>query len=161
MSTNSDGYVIDTCSLIKLREDYPEDVFPSVWSFVSDLVDSRVLESIELVYDELNNQDDEVKAWADEHKEMFLPLNTEIQEEAVAILEEFPVKFVDLKKRKSGADPFIVAAAGVLDVVVVTEEKKTGNRSGEGKVKIPDVCAHYDIECIPLVELLRREGLSL
>lgn len=152
-------YIIDTCSLTKLRRDYPIEVFPSVWDFVSDLVDSQIVESIELVYDELAVQaTDAVTEWADEHKTMFLPLTEEIQQRAVEILRDFPNSFIDLKKRKSGADPFIVAAAQVYDYSIITEEKKSG---GPQKVKIPDVCDFYELECINLIQLLQREGLSL
>jgi hypothetical protein len=89
---------------------------------------------------------------------MFLPLDAPIQTKAKEILARFPTGFLDLRKRKSGADPFIVAAAIVKNAAVVTEEKRSG---GPDKVKIPDVCASFRVECFPLLELLRREGLRL
>ena len=150
-------YIIDTCSLTKLRRDYPQAVFPSVWNFMSDLVADRTVESIEIVFDELSVQaGDDVTAWAKERKQMFLPLDEAIQTKARDILSQFS-NLIDLKKRKSGADPFVVAAAMVYECTVVTEEKKSG---GPNKVKIPDVCEFYNIECITLIELLEQEGLN-
>ena len=65
---------------------------------------------------------------------------------------------LDLKKSKSGADPFLIAVAMLHKCSIVTEEKPSG---GPHKSKIPDVCKAYSIECIPLLEMLRRECLRL
>jgi len=141
-----------------MRRIYPGDVFPSVWDKLDALAADGTIASIDLVMDELEKQDDEVTDWANAHPDMFLPLDEPLQRKARQILQQFPDNFVDLKKRRSGADPFVVAAAIVRGCSVVTEEKKSG---GPARVKIPDVCQSFGIECIPLLELLRREGLQL
>ncbi len=157
MSTNSPKYVVDTCSFTALQRVYPTDVFPGVWDLMDKLASDGILGSVEDVMEELKTQDDFLYKWAKQHKEIFLPLDGEIQTQASKILSTHD-NLIDLKKRKSGADPFIIAAAVVISGAVVTEEKPSG---GPHKVKIPDVCKAYKIPCITILQLLRGEGLKL
>ena len=157
MSGPTAQYGIDTCSLTALRRVYPNDVFPGVWAKVSMLAHVDILTAIELVLTELEVEDDEIWQWARTNASMFCPLDEPIQLKASKILSTHP-NLIDLKRRKSAADPFIVAHAIVHSCVVVTEEKPSG---GPHRSKIPDVCKAYGIGCIPLIEMLRREGLRL
>lgn len=77
-----------------------------------------------------------------------------MQVSARAILATYPT-LIDVKKRKSSADPFLIAAAIVHKAAVVTEERPSG---GPGKVKIPDVCREMKIPCMTLLEMMLREG---
>lgn len=153
---NNPKYVIDTCSLTSLRRLYPYDLFAPVWEFVGGLSSSGLLCSVDEVYEELRAQDDEVLDWADQHSAMFFSLDEQIQEKAKEILKTHTGLF-DYKKRTSSADPFLIALAVLLGTSVVTEEKGGSAR----RPKIPDVCTDYEIECIPLLEMLRREGFKL
>ena len=150
-------YAIDTCSFTELRRTYPKDVFPGVWDKVGELADNGTLISIEDVYEELKIQDDEVLEWADGHFEIFKPLDEPIQIRTREIMEKHP-NLIDLKRRKSGADPFLVAAAMVFSCSVVTQEKPSG---GPHRSKIPDVCRANGIACVRLLAMLRAEQLCL
>lgn len=150
-------YTVDTCSFTAMRRVYPEDVFPGAWRKLSDLADAGVMIAIDEVFEELKAQDDEVLEWANQHAGIFVPLDADIQTEASKILSAH-TKLVDLRKRKSGADPFVIASAVVKRCTVVTEEKPSG---GPGKIKIPDVCKAMKIECITVLTMLRREGMRL
>ncbi|MBT9132402.1 MAG: hypothetical protein DDT33_00918 [Firmicutes bacterium] len=149
-------YVIDTCSLTQLRRVYPHDVYPfqAVWDKVGDLADRGILISIEDVYEELKVQDDEVFDWAKKYSHMFLPLDAIVQTKASQVLREHP-NLIDLKKKKSSADPFIIATALLYSCTVVTEERMSDSLRVS---KIPDVCKAYKIGCIKLLELLRRDN---
>lgn len=157
MATQTPRYAIDTCSLTTLRRVYPKDVFPGVWAKISELADNGVLISVEDVYEELKVFDDDVLEWAKEHSNVFVPLDEEIQLTATDILETH-TNLLDIKKRKSSADPFLVALAINHSCVVVTEERPSG---GPDKSKIPDVCRDYGVSCITLLDMLRSEGLRL
>ena len=138
-----------------MRRVYPRDVFPSAWNKLDDLAESEIIASTEDVFEEIKSQDDEILEWANEFEEIFYPLSEEIQLSAIKILETHD-NLIDLKKKKSGADPFVIATAMVHSCVVVTEEKPSG---GPNKSKIPDVCQHYGIKCIKILDMLRDEGL--
>lgn len=157
MSENQPRYTIDSCSLIQLRRVYAYDVFPVVWDKLGDLADQGIVISVEDVYEELKVQDDVVFDWATQHPHMFLPLDGIIQIKASQVLDTYP-NLIDLKKKKSGADPFVIAAALVYSCAVVTEE----DLSRSPKLsKIPDVCKAYGIKCINLLELLRLEKVRI
>jgi len=149
-------YIVDTCSFTELRRAYPRPAFDVVWKLVEERAATGHLLSVEDVLIELNAHDDEVAAWANTRSEIFLPLDVEQQVEARRILTKHPT-LVDMKRRKSGADPFVVAAAKLRGATVVTQEKPSG---GPPAVKIPDACRAEGIPCISLVELLVREELA-
>jgi hypothetical protein len=150
MGTNSLKYVIDTGSFIALKYVYPLDVFPGVWDLMSRLAQDGVIGSVDEVMEELKSQEDDLLKWAKKYKSIFLPLDEQIQKHASAILAAHE-NLLDLKKRKSGADPFVIAAAVVNSSIVVTEEKPSG---GPQKAKIPDVCKAHGITCITVLKLL-------
>ena len=150
-------YVIDTSSLTEMRRVYPTDIFPSAWKKLTDMAEAGILISAEDVYEELSAFDDEVLKWAKSQSQIFYPLDHDVQEQAAKILASHP-SLIDLKKNKSSADPFIIATAIHNGCTLVTEEKLSNSPV---KVKIPDVCKDYDIDCINLVEMFRRESLRL
>lgn len=150
-------YVIDTCSLLALTETYPKDVFPGVWDKVDEMIDDGVLISCDDVLEELASKDDDVLAWAKARSHIFKELDDPIQVSAIEILQTH-ANLVDVKNNKSSADPFLVATARVYGGTVVTEENFSG---GPEKSKIPDVCRDYEIDCIDLLDMLRRESLKL
>jgi hypothetical protein len=51
------------------------------------------------------------------------------------------------------ADPFLVARAKLIGACVVTEEKFKPNAP-----KIPNVCQHFDVECMDMQGFLREAG---
>jgi hypothetical protein len=163
MNAASPKYVIDTCSLIKLQEDYPSDVFPAVWDTMNDLALSGILISSAEVLEELRDGDsknDEILEWAENHLGIFYPLDGFIQTKAIEILGTFD-NIVDLKKKKSSADAFVIATAIMNACIVVSDESITNNLPGSGKrVKIPDVCKYYNFQCISLLDMMRNEGVK-
>ncbi len=151
-------YLVDTCSLLELRRVYPLDVFPSVWDTLGELADKGIMMSVEEVFEELKvHEEDVVTAWAKKHLTMFLPLDEPTQVKAKEILEDH-ANLLNLRKRKSTADPFLIAASITHSCTLVTEEKPGG---GPQRPRIPDVCASYGVRCVKLLDLLRAEGFRL
>jgi Domain of unknown function (DUF4411) len=60
---------------------------------------------------------------------------------------------VDIKRQRSGCDPYVIAIAQANAGSVVTEES-----SKPGKVKIPHVCEHYQVGCSKLLGYMRQSG---
>lgn len=153
-------YTIDSCSLIRLKEVYPLDIFSPVWEVISKLAATGQLISCEEIYDELEameGEEDEVLLWAKEHRSIFHPLDGPTQEKVKEMLASYP-NLLDLKKSKSSGDPFLIATAMKHGCIVVSDENPSG---GPGKVKIPDVCRLYGVGCIRLLDMLRAEGVKL
>jgi hypothetical protein len=150
-------YIIDSSSLIFLKLTYPRDMFKPVWDKMTDLMQVQILVSCEDVYEELKVKDDELLSWASNFHSNFLPLTNEIQLLAKEILKTHS-NILDLKKRKSSADPFVISTAIHYQCSVVTQEKPSG---GHHKSKIPDVCKFYNVDCFNLLELLDNEGFKI
>ena len=56
-------YIIDTSSLIEMKERYPKNNFPTLWNKVEKLIqDERLITHIE-VKKEIEKGDDELKEW--------------------------------------------------------------------------------------------------
>jgi len=89
-----------------------------------------------------------------------------------ADLQQAGLKMVDPGSTRDRADPYVVALALALDgrdprdlhvklapdakCIVVTHEKAA--RAGTGKLKIPNACGRYRLDCIEFVTLLINEG---
>lgn len=149
-------FSIDTSSLIQAwSRAYPPDSFPTFWDKMSDLVERKILITPDVVMSELEKKDDGLHQWAKEHKaNLFYPMDIEIQEVAKGMLNKFP-RLIDSKRGRSGADPFVIALAKMTGRVVVTNELMGKPQ----KPSIVDVCNEYNIECINLLDMIRRLGL--
>jgi hypothetical protein len=76
-----------------------------------------------------------------------------VQDRVSAILAAHP-KLIDPRATRSGADPFVIALAQENSCAVVCEERFISIVNP----RIPDVCAALGVECINLLEMMRREG---
>ena len=92
-------YVIDACALIDAARNYnmSKRSFAHIWATIEDLIRSGDLISSAEIMDEL--KDDDLKTWAKQHKECFLPLTQEIQAKTSEVLAQFPTL---IKIRSSG-----------------------------------------------------------
>jgi hypothetical protein len=158
MNDASPKYVVDTCSFTELRRKYPDDIFRGAWDSVSVMADCGLLISSDEVKRELDDQEDIVTDWAQNHPQVFIPLYPEIQLKAAEILELYP-NLLDLKNQKSSADAFVIATAIYYNCAVVTEEQSTGH--GSKLLKIPNVCKLINVPCVNLLDVFRQEGVKL
>ena len=151
-------YSIDTSAILDawIRY-YPHDTFPSFWSRFKDLGSSQVGVATELVEHELSKKDDGCLKWFKENNlNVFFVGLTESVQNVVTEMMRNPnyQRLVEDRKGTFGADPFVIALAKVEDLTVVTGERASNNLT---KPKIPDVCMDMGIQCINILELMRRE----
>lgn len=113
--------------------------FEHVWEKIDELIKEGRLVSSKEVKEEL--KDDDLKEWAQLHKDIFVPLSKEIQEQTTNILKKFPNMIKISSKGNSNADPFLVATAIILNGTVVTDENFNQD-------KIPFVCKELNVPCL-------------
>jgi len=147
------GYCIDTSALIDLKKEYPQDIFPSVWKDLENLISNGLLIAPRQVLEELKKIEDELLKWVRKRKGMFRELNINQIKDVKDILNRFP-KLVDADKPGPHADPFVIALALTESCTVITSE----HSGTPDKPKIPDVCAHYGVKCLSLLEFFREQG---
>lgn len=112
------------------------------------------LRASEEVRHELDKKDDDVRAWADGLEGFYMPIDDATQDAVSAILADHP-RLIDTRRGRSGADPFVIALARVHGCAVVTGERPSGSLR---RPKIPDVCRAVGVECLSVLELIRKEG---
>ena len=134
------------------HRDYPPDVFPSIWDFLDGAILLGTIISTEEVYKETQVKDDDLHNWLKKRKWQFIPISEEIQSIARDLLFEFP-GLVDFRRKRSQADPFVIATAIHMGGVVVTGEIASKKPK---KPKIPDVCIAKGIRCIKFLDMLRE-----
>lgn len=161
-------YVFDTNSLSILKDYYPGQ-FVRFWADMNKAVESGTIVSVPEVKRELdvrfakkkNKKNDHhwLKLWYDSHPVFFRRPGPE---ETLFVAEIFKVahfeSLVSTESRLKGspvADPFVIAAAKVLDGCVVTEEKWKPKSA-----KIPNVCEHFGIQVITLEGFLSQMDWS-
>lgn len=146
-------YVFDSGPFIGLKN-YPPDVFSSLWSNFSQLIqDGNIISSSEVLR-EIENYDDEIAEWAKLNRQIFIKPTIEEQILVQQILAKHPdlVKEEAILLGKPYADPFVIAQAKSHDCILVHSEKLKPNAH-----KIPNVCQDFNVAEIALFEFFRRE----
>jgi len=160
-------YVFDTSSIRSLQHFYPS-VFKKIWDDLEILAQAGTIISTREVFNELERQaiTAEVQKWVKDHKSLFTtPSASELQ----FVSEIFKIKhfqgLIGAQQRLKGmpvADPFVIACAKRHNATVVTEEgwKRPSPPliPKPDAAKIPNVCAHFRIQCIDLEEFMHQQG---
>lgn len=149
-------YSVDTSALIDgLERYYPEAVFPKLWELLEDLVNAGRFIVSEEVYLEATHNALAAKAWCEPRKQkIVVATDNSVAKAVTRVLTACP-KLVKAGSTRNRADPFVIAIALLRQCAVITGERPTGSPS---KPKIPDACSLLNIECGPLLNLIRAEG---
>mgnify|MGYP005828121355 CR=1 FL=1 len=151
-------YLLDANTYIQAKNlHYQMSFCPAYWDWLDEQFESGQLASIISVYNELTEQNDELTQWVRQRKTHFLPVSSEqIQDQFGAVVQhvsglvgkkaEHVADFLDK------ADPWLVATASASGATVVTHEISVANNSS--KVKIPNVCAAFEIPYVTTYQLL-------
>lgn len=152
-------YSIDTSAILDAWvRYYPLDTFPSFWSNFKEFAKAEIGIASELIKQELKKKDDGCYNWFKDNDidNFFIEINDSVQNNVIELLKNPNFqRLVEDRKGINGADPFVIALAQSENLIVVTGEKATNNPS---RPKIPDVCSELNIQCITVLDLMRKEG---
>ena len=169
-------YIIDTSSLIEMKNRYPKKNFPSLWEKIEELISKNRLISPLEVRKEIERGDDELSKWVKNKKinKMFIEPDSLQMEKANEIINKYDSLAKVEKPDNLNADPFLIALALVkkelskkelvamklfdkdnvnIDYIIITEESIKPN-------KIPSICKDLGINCIKLLKMIDLEGWS-
>ncbi len=152
-------YFIDTSSFREL-ERYYQDIFVTFWSLFQEAVDQGEVLSVREVWRELEAcPETKVIEWAKRNSGIF---KTPTPAEAAFVGQIFSVphfgQLISAKAQTTGqpvADPFLIAAAKQNGGTVVTQERFKPNAA-----KIPNVCEHFEVDCMNFEGFLKAKGWS-
>ena len=150
-------YVFDTSPFVSLFKNFYPSTFVTLWQTFDVLIDAGDIVSTREVYREIEGQEDELRAWAKDHRALF---TTPTPQEGEFVSRIYSVRHfqANIEKQKllkggTNADAFVIAKAAVLQASVVTLEKLRPKAA-----KIPNICEHFSVSCLSLEEFMQREG---
>lgn len=149
-------YCLDTSSLIAgWVEHYPIDNFEGFWERLDALLSADVAVLSTEVVREAKKRNEELHKWLKARAKGIMEIDDACQEQVTYIMGKYP-KFVDTRTGKNLGDPFVIGLARTHDpFLTVVSEESGGNAN---RPKIPSVCSAEDVECIKLVNLIKREN---
>lgn len=154
-------YCLDTNVLIQAWNwYYAPDICSDYWSCLESVIKKGNVFIPEEVFREIEKEDDQLLAWAKQHKDIFVHEIDQEVEKCLAKVYENPLhhRLVDSIKGRSLADPWVIAHAMAENAVVVTKENI--ELQSRKRIKIPNVCDDLKIEWINDFEFIRRMGIK-
>jgi len=152
-------YVFDNNTLTAIFRHYYYDRFPSFWDKFNHLVEIKEIISVREVRREIEalSRSDNLEKWVKTNPDFFeAPITAELQFITTIYGNKHFQQNLEKKKLLHGgsfSDPFIIAKAKINNGIVVTQEQYKENAT-----KIPNICKHFNIECIDLEGFLNNEN---
>ncbi len=153
-------YLLDANSYIAAKNfHYRMHIVPGFWDWLDTQAENGQVASVEMVRTELLSYGDSLAEWAKHRDSHFLAIDDITTQQCFADIANYvhSVSTYAEPNRSlflSGADPWLIAKAKVLNATIVTHETLVGPDSK--KVKIPNVCRHFDMKCCDVYDLLER-----
>jgi len=155
-------YVLDTNFFVDSRVYYPE-TFPSFWNRMDAAVSQNKISSVKEVRQELvryGGPQQHLLDWIKNHTHIFTAPTSAEQGRVLQILAvprfQGLVNSKQILKGHPVADPFIIAKAWANEGTVVTTED--AGRGQTQKIRIPAVCAHFNVRCLHPEEFMQEMG---
>ncbi|MDP8203556.1 MAG: DUF4411 family protein [Candidatus Tenebribacter mawsonii] len=159
-------YIVDSNFFIQAhRAYYPLDVVTSFWTKIQNLAIDGSIISIDKVKKEIfedSSHEDQLKEWCSNNlpDDFFFDtvnvLNNYIQiiTWVNSMSHHYAERAIQEFLETDLADPWLVAFAMSNGFTIVTYEKSEPNR--KSRVKIPEVCNHFNVKYINTIEMLRE-----
>ncbi|TPW35219.1 DUF4411 family protein [Oecophyllibacter saccharovorans] len=163
MHIRRDTFLVDTCIFIESAKiHHPMDIFPSLWGKLLETAGDKWF-TCKPVANEIKDWGDDVFSWFDglkkTHPEAILDHSPEDIQKGFAditqgIVDNAHYKPFAKEKFLSGADPWLLAFGRARGYKIVTRETII-DPNIKKRIKIPNVCKDYNIDCLNLNEFLR------
>lgn len=157
-------YIIDSnCFIQNYRSYNPMDIALSFWHKIADLVKEGNIHSIDKVREELVKNKDDLSEWAKNMPQTFFFPIASVEMHAYfnivnwASVSDYKPQAKIRFMAPDYADPYLIAYAlshQAENVTIVTEEVSA--RDSKKDIKLPDVCAHFNVRSIHFMEMLRE-----
>ena len=162
--------IIDTSCLTQAhRVYYPYDITPSFWDFMKQKFLDGSFIYTNKVADEIGRGNDALTNWVQTEIAPALELDCHADTNIMTNYGQIMVwgnghqQFTTLAKQEfadfTNADPFVVATAIEKSAIVVSQEVSAPG--SKKNIKLPDVCAQFNVTHIDTFTLLRRFGFTM
>lgn len=174
MVNSSEKFLIDANTLMTAsRFFYAYDLIPSFWGIFEEKIKAGNIVLLDMVKAEIDKGQDELKQWVSERKDEFQICNHVDSEiipkyaEVMQYIQEcgfYNEKGLNDWARNEVADPWLIAAAVVKGYKLITFEQSAGSlniKNKCGRVKIPDVAKHFNVEVHTLYHMMRQLKMKI
>lgn len=167
-------FLIDANVLITAsRLYYASDLVPSFWEVLAQKVKEKRIILLDLVKEEIDRGADELRSWLNGiilNFETCSHIDGEIISKYAEIMQYIQMcgyyneKGLNEWARNDIADPWLIAAAAIKGYTVITFEESAGYlsvKNKSGKVKIPDIAKHFNVEVHNLYYMMRQLNIKI
>lgn len=174
MVNSSEKFLIDANTLMTAsRFFYAYDLVPSFWESFEDEIKTGNIILLDMVKAEIDKGQDELKQWVSEREDDFEICNHVDPEiilkyaEVMQYIQEcgfYNEKGLNDWARNEVADPWLIEAAAAKGYKLITFEQSAGSlnvKNKSGRVKIPDVAKHFDVEVHNLYHMMRQLKITI
>lgn len=158
-------YVLDSNTFIEAKNRYYGfDIVPSFWNKLLEISPGNIL-TIKPIESEIMAGHDELSTWFESNYTInTYPIDAIEVQQVFADISMYVTQNAQYKDSEkvrflSKADPWLIAYASVRRGVVVTHETLAGPSTT--KVKIPDICEHFDVSYVNVFEMMRQTQLCV
>ena len=164
MTYPDEVWVIDSSSIIKVKETVPAPDRTAVFADLTAMVDNGSLYFPEQVVQELdvtknNKKPDDVYLWAKGNKPKATVPGPAYDEVKQLLSDPIVARVLDPSKTSEEADPYVLAYAEIIgsetNVVVLTEDQVTR----PNKMSLADACGLRRIVTLSMEPFLRQNGI--
>lgn len=157
-------YIIDSNFWINCNRNYPSDIFPALWCNLKKLILKDEIIIHESISNELSKKDDDLYKWVKSFaasKIMMTSIDAlDIYLEIIDWAKKselYSSQAIEQLKMADNADAVICAECCANDFTVVTDETF---RNSPNKVKIPNICKAFSVDCISNFDFMRKYGFK-
>lgn len=174
MVNSSEKFLIDANTLMTAsRFFYAYDLIPSFWGIFEEKIKAGNIVLLDMVKAEIDKGQDELKQWVSERKHEFQVCNHVDSEiipkyaEVMQYIQEcgfYNEKGLNDWARNEVADPWLIAAAAAKGYKLITFEQSAeplNVKNKCGRVKIPDVAKHFNVEVHTLYHMMRQLKMKI
>lgn len=148
-------------------------LLPSFWETFEDEIKTGNIVLLDMVKTEIDKGQDELKKWVSDREHDFEICNHVEPEiilkyaEVMQYIQEcgfYNEKGLNEWAQNEVADPWLIAAAAAKGYKLITFEQSAGSlnvKNKSGRVKIPDVAKHFDVEVHSLYHMMRQLKIKI
>lgn len=149
------NFTLDTNILIRMANQYPRGIFPSVWDRLEELIESGHACICEEVHEEVHRGTDELFTWANDQKAFIC----EMTAQEVALVAKIAGAYPEwVRETQNAADPFLIAHASVDHLTVVSDEREAGMGVIAKNQKVPNVARANGVPCLDFFGMATQLG---
>ncbi|WP_051124052.1 MULTISPECIES: DUF4411 family protein [Dickeya] len=160
-------YLIDANVFIEAKNRYYNMSFcPAFWDWLLRECAGNQIFSIQNIFTELTNGNDELATWANNNRHFFLPVSDQITQQNLSLVASFvatqqvaaSMAAGAMAEFMRGADTWLIAKAMAVGATVVTHERL--DLQCRRKFLIPNICENFNVSYMDTFTLLHQLNAS-